>query len=103
MIRVKVRAVVFQWRRVETLCSLCMFNKVIRLEPSFAVLTIDQRIDKSLHTPTRLPCPRMVDDRRVDSDDIFMPTNHLVPPEVRQLALHFDTERTVIVAGSDAA
>lgn len=50
----------------------------------------------SIERTARLPCGRVVDDRRIQSNDILSLRNKMVPPDILQVLFELGTQGTVI-------
>src|SRR5829696_3877903 len=64
---------------------------------------VDERVGEAGEVPRRLPRARMLDDRRVERDDVVALSDHRLPPGVHDVALEQDAVMTVVVGVGDPA
>ena len=81
----------------------CRTLEMVRTEALLALEAIDHRVVKVLHMAGRFPDARGLDDRGVKADDIGAFTHGRAPPELFDVALQLDAERSVVVGRSEPA
>ncbi len=69
-------------------------------EAPVAVLALDQRIRESVHVTGRLPDARVHQDGRIQPLDVVALVDHRTPPEIFDVTLELDPQRTVVPNGT---
>src|SRR5690606_15159107 len=77
--------------------------EMVLAEARLADLAVDQQVGEAGKMSGGLPHSRVLDDRRVETDDVLARGDHRPPPGLLDVALEFDAERAVVVAGVDPA
>jgi hypothetical protein len=76
---------------------------VVGTKAQLARAAVDHRIAEAREVPRRLPDPRVLDDRRVDRDDVVAILKHRAPPLVLDVVLEENPVVAVVVGRTDAA
>ena len=77
--------------------------ELVGAEAQLAGLAVDHRVGEPGQVPRRLPDPRVLDDRRVDRDDVVALLQHRAPPLVLDVVLEQHAVVAVVVGRADAA
>src|SRR3954452_21459999 len=76
---------------------------MVGAEALLAGLAVHERVGEAGEVPARLPRARVLDDRRVQSDDVVALEDHRLPPLVLDVVLEQDAVVPVVVGVADAA
>ena len=65
----------------------------------FGILVVDKRVVECVNVSRSLPCLRVHENARIDTDYILMKTSHRLPPISLDVILKFHTHLAVIING----
>ena len=85
------------------LAALRAAPDVVGAKAQLAGAAVDHRVGEAGEVPRRLPDPRVLDDRRVDRDDVVAVLEHRAPPLVLDVVLQQHAVVAVVVGRADAA
>jgi hypothetical protein len=77
--------------------------EVVGAEALAAGLAVDERVGEARQVAGGLPRARVLDDRRVERDDVVALLDHRLPPGVDDVLLQQDAIVAVVVGVRDAA
>ena len=75
--------------------------ELVGAETELAGAAVDERIGEARQMPARLPCARVLDDRRVERDDVLALLQQRLPPLVLDVVLQQNAVVAVVVARAD--
>jgi len=83
--------------------SVAGFPQVVGAEATLAGAALHQRVAEAGEVARRLPCARVLDDRRVERHDVVALLDHRLPPRADHVVLQQDAVMAVVIRVGDPA
>src|SRR5690554_2949085 len=80
-----------------TVWARCFQVNLIGSEAALTLTAVNHWIAEVLYVPTSLPDARVHQNRSIEANDVIMQAGHLLPPEITDVILQLNSQRTVVV------